>query len=165
MFLEFKVWSYRVTCTLMLTAALFTIAKVLVAQLCPTLCDAMDCNLPRSSVHAISQARILEWAATPFSRGASWPRESGFPELQVDSLPFELPGKPKDGSNSNVSMIKNNRHIKHTYKSMSFLKKEGQPAARYDMEGSWRHYAKGHKLVTKRQIPHDSTYWRKSNQS
>ena len=28
----------------------------------------MDCNLPGSSVHGISQARILEWVAIPFSR-------------------------------------------------------------------------------------------------
>ena len=31
-----------------------------VAQLCPTLCDPMDCSLPGSSVHGIFQARILE---------------------------------------------------------------------------------------------------------
>ena len=35
--------------------------KVLVAQLCPSLCDPMDCSLPGSSVHGILQARILEW--------------------------------------------------------------------------------------------------------
>ena len=34
--------------------------KVLVAQLCPTLCDPTDCILPGSSVHGILQARILE---------------------------------------------------------------------------------------------------------
>ena len=42
-------------------------AKLL--QLCPTLCDPIDYSLPGSSVHAISQARILEWGATSFSRG------------------------------------------------------------------------------------------------
>ena len=31
-----------------------------VTQLCLTLCDPMDCSLPGSSVHGISQARILE---------------------------------------------------------------------------------------------------------
>ena len=35
----------------------------LVAQLCPTLCDPMDCSPPDSSVHRIFQARILEWDA------------------------------------------------------------------------------------------------------
>ena len=38
------------------------------------LCDPMDCSLPRSSVHGILQARILECVALPSSRGSSWPR-------------------------------------------------------------------------------------------
>ena len=39
--------------------------------------------------------RKLEWVAYPFSRGSSQPRmEPGFPALQADSLPAELPGKP-----------------------------------------------------------------------
>ena len=37
-------------------------------QLCLTLCDPMDCSLPPgSSVHGISQSRILEWVAIAFS--------------------------------------------------------------------------------------------------
>ena len=36
------------------------------AQSCPTLCDPMDCSPPGSSVHRISQARILEWVAISF---------------------------------------------------------------------------------------------------
>ena len=36
----------------------------------------MDCNLPGSSVHGISQARILEWVVTIFfSRVSSWLRD------------------------------------------------------------------------------------------
>ena len=45
-----------------------------VNQLCPTLCNPMDCSPPGSSVHGIFQARILEWVATPSSRGPSGPR-------------------------------------------------------------------------------------------
>ena len=49
---------------------------------CPPLCDSMDCSLQGSTVHGISQARILEWVATPFSRGSSrlrnWTRVSRF---------------------------------------------------------------------------------------
>ena len=45
-----------------------------VAQLCPTLCDPMDCSLSGFSVHGIFQARVLEWIAISFSRGSSWPR-------------------------------------------------------------------------------------------
>ena len=35
----------------------------------------MDCSPPGSSVHGVSQARILEWVAMPFSRGSSQPRD------------------------------------------------------------------------------------------
>ena len=47
----------------------------LVAQLCLTLCDPMDCSLPGSSVHGILQARILERVVISCSRGSSWPRD------------------------------------------------------------------------------------------
>ena len=46
-----------------------------VAQLCPTLCDPVDCSPPGSSVHGILQARVLDWAAMPSSRSASRPRD------------------------------------------------------------------------------------------
>ena len=46
---------------------------VLVTQSCPTR-DPVDCSPPGSSVHGIFQARMLEWVATPFSRGSSRPR-------------------------------------------------------------------------------------------
>ena len=38
-----------------------------VAQSCLTLPDPMDCSLPGSSIHGISQARVLEWGAIAFS--------------------------------------------------------------------------------------------------
>ena len=43
-------------------------------QLCLTLCDPMDCSPPGSSVHGISQARILEWVVISSSRGSDGPR-------------------------------------------------------------------------------------------
>ena len=49
--------------------------KLLVAQLCATLCDPKDCSPPGSPVHWILQARILEWVAISFSRGSCWPRD------------------------------------------------------------------------------------------
>ena len=36
-------------------------------QLCPTLCDPIDCSPPGSSIHGIFQARVLEWIAIAFS--------------------------------------------------------------------------------------------------
>ena len=38
----------------------------LVSKSCLTLCNPMDCSPPGSSVHEISQTRILEWVATSF---------------------------------------------------------------------------------------------------
>ena len=46
-----------------------------VAKSFPNLCSPMDSSTPGSSVHEISQARILEWVATSFSRGSSQPRD------------------------------------------------------------------------------------------
>ena len=44
-------------------------------QLCPTLCNPVDCSPPGSSVHGIFQSRILEWVAISSSGGSSWPRD------------------------------------------------------------------------------------------
>jgi len=48
---------------------------MLVAQLCPTLCDPVNCSPPDSSVHGILQAKILKWVAIHFSRGFSQRRD------------------------------------------------------------------------------------------
>ena len=45
-----------------------------VTQSCAALCDLVDCSPPDSSVHRISQARILDWVAISFSRESSQPR-------------------------------------------------------------------------------------------
>ena len=66
----------------------------LVTKSCPTLCDFMDCELPGSSVHGISQARILEWVVISFSRGLP---DSGIELASALAGGFfttELPGKP-----------------------------------------------------------------------
>ena len=66
----------------------------LVAQLCPNLCDPIDCSPPGSSLHGILQARILEWVAIPFSRGPSWLRDwTRVSHTAGRSLPSEPPGE------------------------------------------------------------------------
>ena len=66
---------------------------VLVTHSCPTLSDPHE---PGSSVGGILHPRTLEWVAIPFSRGSSNPGiELKSLALQADSLPSELPGKPK----------------------------------------------------------------------
>ena len=56
---------------------------------CSVVSNLMDCRPPGSSVYGISQTRILEWVAIPFSRGSSCP---GCPGLQADSLTLSYQG-------------------------------------------------------------------------
>ena len=55
--------------------ARFKGVKVLVTQLCLTLCHPVNCRPPGSSIHEILQARILAWVAMPFYKGSSQPRD------------------------------------------------------------------------------------------
>ena len=59
---ETKCWGFK--------KQLYGAVKVKVTQSCPTLCNAMDYTLLE-----ISQARVLEWVAFPFSRASSQPRD------------------------------------------------------------------------------------------
>ena len=71
-----------------------------VAQSCPTLRASVDSRLPGFSVHAVFQARILEWVAISYCKGSSQPRDQAcvsyvYLHWQVDSLPLAPPRKPQ----------------------------------------------------------------------
>ena len=56
----------------------------------------MDYSLPSSSVHGISQARILEWVAISFSRDCPDPEiQFVSPALKANSLPLSHLGSPE----------------------------------------------------------------------
>ena len=75
---------------------LLLLSLSLVTQSCPVLCNSMDCSLLGSSVHGISQARILEWVAISFSRGSSLPKDQTMsPAVASDSLPLSLQESPR----------------------------------------------------------------------
>ena len=65
-----------------------------VAQSNPTLRDPMDCSLPGSCVHGISQARVLEWVAIAFSKGNCGDQEGrrGSEEVVPENLGVPLQG-------------------------------------------------------------------------
>ena len=80
--------------------------KVLVTQSCLTLCDPTDCSQSGSAVHEILQEGVLGWSGlggvVEYWSGLPVPSpgylpnpgiKPGSPELQVDSLPSEPPGK------------------------------------------------------------------------
>ena len=62
-----------ITFTWVLSSQIYVYAQLL--QVCLTLCNTIDCSPPGSSVHGISQAKILEWVVTPSSRGSTQLRE------------------------------------------------------------------------------------------
>ena len=69
----------------------------LIALLCLTLCDPMDCSLPGSSVHGDSPGKNIGVLPCPppgdLSNPGIGPRSHA---LQADSLPSEPPGKLKN---------------------------------------------------------------------
>ena len=67
-----------------------------VTQLRPTPCSPVDCSLPGSSVHAIPQERLLEWAAFPSLGDLPDPGiKPASPALAGRFFAAEPPGKPK----------------------------------------------------------------------
>ena len=65
-------------------------------QLCPTLCDPIDCSLPGSSVHGISQARILDTGEDChfFFQGVFLTQGSNLSLLHWQEDSLALAGKP-----------------------------------------------------------------------
>ena len=104
--------------------------KVKVTQLCPTLCDPMDCR-----VHGILQARTLEWVAN-----FSWQYlpnpgiEPRSPALQADSLPAEPQGEPKNAGVGSRSLLQEifptqelNQGLLHCRQILYQLSYQGSP--------------------------------------
>ena len=76
---------------------------VSVAKSCLSLCNPVDCSPPASSVHGISQAKILEWVTISFCRGSSWPRNwTQSPALAGRFSTTEPPRKPRIWSRKNI---------------------------------------------------------------
>ena len=112
----------------------------LVAQLCLTLCDPMNCSLPGPSVHGILQSRILEWVVIPSPPG-DLPKpgiEHRSPAWQADSLPREPSGKPMNTGVSSLSLLQrifptleSNRGLLHCRQILYQLIYQGSPNCLY----------------------------------
>ena len=85
----------------------------------------MDCSPLGSSVHRISQARILEWIANCFFRGSSWPRD----QTRVSCV-FKIAGRffthwaVEEAQFIYVRMQYIFRHIHFMFPNLSELKKK-----------------------------------------
>ena len=80
-----------------------------VTQPCPTLCDPMD-----YTVHGILQARILEWDSLLQGVFPTQRLNPGPPALQMDSLPAERRGKPKNTGVGSLSFLQGNLPIQES---------------------------------------------------
>ena len=68
---------------------------MLVAKLCLTLCDPMDCSC--QAPLSMEFSRQEHWSGLPFPSPGDLPNpgiKPGSPASQADSLPSEPPGKP-----------------------------------------------------------------------
>ena len=111
---------------------------VLAAQLCPTLCDPMDCSPPGSSAHGILQARILEWVAISFSRESSWPRNG----TQVSCIigRFFMVGATREAHFSYKRCI----HVNPELPNYPFPRPSLLATRRLERTFSWSHSLRGH---------------------
>ena len=95
-----------------------------VTQSCLTLCDPTD-----YTVHGILQARILEWKPFPSPGDLPNPRiKPRSPTLQADSLPAELPGKPKNTGVGSLSLLQGNLPDPGTASGSPALQEDSLPA-------------------------------------
>ena len=84
------------------------------AQSCLTHYDCMDCSLPGSSIHWMSQARILEWVAISFSKGIVPPQGSNLWLLSF-SRKILYWGVTWKGSINNYQLKIQPRHLGNIY--------------------------------------------------
>ena len=78
----------------------------LVAQLCPTSCNPMDCSPPSPSLWGFSRQEY--WSGLPCPPPGDLPNSGikpRFPTVQADSLPAEPPGKPKNTGVGSLSLL------------------------------------------------------------
>ena len=122
-----------------ISSVLLLLMLCLVTQLCPTLCDPMDCSPLGSSVHGDSPGKNTEMGCHALfqgifpTQGSSPPGiEHRSPTLQVDSLPTEPQGKPKNTGVSSLSLLQrifptqeSNKGLLHCRQILYLLSYEG----------------------------------------
>ena len=114
------------------------------SQSCSVVSDSVTSwTIHTHVVRGILQARILEWVTFPFSRGTSQPRdEPRSPELQVDSLPVEPQGKPKNTGVGSLSLLQHifltqesNWGLLHRRRILYQLSYQGSPLQKWTLQG------------------------------
>ena len=88
--------------------------------MCLTLCDPMNCSPPDSSLHGISQVRILEWVAISYSRDLPNPgieaASLGFPTLTGGFFITSSPGSSELPYDPAISLL--HMYLKKNFKDI-----------------------------------------------
>ena len=110
-------------------------APCLVAKLCPTLCDPMDCSLTVSCPWGFSRQEY--WSGLPCLPPGDLHNpgiELRSPSLQADSLLSELPGKPMNTGVGSLSLLqgifptqRSNPGLPHCRRILYQLSHQGSP--------------------------------------
>ena len=106
----------------------------LFAQLCPTLCDPMDCNPPGSSVHRDSPGKNTGVSFHALLQGIFPGIKPRCPTLQVDSLSSKPPEKLKNTGPGGHSLLQGifptqglNPGLPHCWQILYQLTHKGSP--------------------------------------
>ena len=124
-------------------------------------CDLINCSLPGSSAHGISQARILDWVTISFSRGSSPPRDQNHVSCTVrQTLPPRHQGSPildSNGPSPSDCYSDKKREIWTQTREESHVEMETetgviclQAKEHQGLPGTTRHWGKG----TAQTVPH-----------
>ena len=109
------------------------LAVLLLGHVQQLFCDPMDCS---SSVHGISQARILEWIAISFSRASPDPgSEPTSPAWQVGMLPLNHQGSYLAISTCHIHILPPSLYLRKRVKvvtvSVHILSRAQHPVSEY----------------------------------
>ena len=119
----------------------------LVTQSCPSICDPVDCSQPGSSIHGNSPGKKTGVPCPPpvdLPNPGIKPKSSS---LQVDSLPSEPPGKPKNTGVRSLSLPQgnfptqeSNSSLPHCMQILYQLCYQGSPLYMVPVSVSWFWY-------------------------
>ena len=102
-----------------------------------TLCNPMDCSPPGSSVHGISQARILGWVVISYSRWSSQLRDWIYVSCIAGSFFTTEPlGKPRSLEHRKQAKVQD---IKTTGEEPPGVSEDGQVMP-YQNEKNWNNF-------------------------
>ena len=115
-------------------------------------CNSMDCGTPGSSVHGISQARILEWVLISFTRASSWPG--------IQTWVSWIGRVLYNQGNPNIQQTYTKEDVAHIYNEILLSHKKVNNNIYSNIDEPTDYHTKWCKSERERKIPYDISYLR-----